>query len=297
MENFQEEDNVSLPSNWTESTTVPKRNLGFIQCSALMINQMVGNGIFTLPGLVLLLTKSKPIAIGLWAVGGFHSLLSVLIYLEFGTALPYNGGALIYLDEVFHNPNLLAAVIFSFFWILLCSTSGNSIVVAQYVLRIVHHDAPISEIDDGLIKFVGVVVQTVVCLMLYFLRRFCFVVNNFLALFKIVFLIVVVAVAFKAAGWEHSGTEDWWDKHPDSSTIDTLSAMVYILYSYQGWEHTNYIAGEIKAPKKTLRNAAFFSVTLVTVLYISVSSALVGPKTRLLRIRAQLTGAVHDCAV
>jgi amino acid transporter len=35
------------------------------------------------------------------------------------------------------------------------------------------------------------------------------------------------------------------------------------------------IAGEIMAPKKTLRNAAFFSVTLVTVLYILVSSAFV----------------------
>jgi hypothetical protein len=69
------DDDASLNSAFTEATTVPRRNLGFIQCSALMINQMIGTGIFTLPGLVLLLAKSKPIAITLWAVGGIYSLL------------------------------------------------------------------------------------------------------------------------------------------------------------------------------------------------------------------------------
>jgi hypothetical protein len=69
------DDTASFDSNWTESTTVPRRNLGFVQCSALMINQMVGSGIFTLPGVVLLLTKSKPIAVVLWAVGGIYSML------------------------------------------------------------------------------------------------------------------------------------------------------------------------------------------------------------------------------
>jgi hypothetical protein len=68
-------DEASFDSNWTESTTVPRRNLGFVQCSALMINQMIGTGIFTLPGVVLVLTKSKPIAIVLWAVGGIYSML------------------------------------------------------------------------------------------------------------------------------------------------------------------------------------------------------------------------------
>lgn len=136
-------------------------------------------------------------------------------------------------------------------------------------------------------------VQTVVCLLLYFLRRFCFVANNIFALFKVVFILVVAGSGFRTTGREHSGTKDFSTKQPDASVVDTLSALVYILYSYQGWEHTNYvylpqtinkdgplpdleqIAGEIKAPKKTLRNAAFFSVGLVTILYILISAAFV----------------------
>jgi hypothetical protein len=68
-------DSMSHSSAWTESTLVPRRSLGFLQCSSLMINQMIGSGIFTTPGYVLLLTKSKPIALALWAVGGIYSIL------------------------------------------------------------------------------------------------------------------------------------------------------------------------------------------------------------------------------
>ncbi|KAF2739366.1 hypothetical protein EJ04DRAFT_484118, partial [Polyplosphaeria fusca] len=253
-QHYSDGDGASFHSNWTESTTVPLRRLGFVQCSALMINQMIGTGIFTLPGVVLLLTKSKPIAIALWAVGGIYSLLRLL-------------------DETFPTPDLLAAVIFSFFWILLGSTSGNCIVFASYALQIAHGDAAASTIDDRLLRFIAVVVQTTVCLLLYFLRKFCFVANNIFALFKIILLLVIAGAGFCASSWPSSGTSDFSAHEPGVDIIDQLSAMVYILYSYQGWEHTNYIAGEIKAPKKTLRNAAFFSVGLVTILYILVSSA------------------------
>lgn len=70
-----ESENASLDTTFTESTVVPRRSLGFVQCSSLMINQMIGTGIFTTPGFVLLLVKSKQISLVLWAVGGIYSLL------------------------------------------------------------------------------------------------------------------------------------------------------------------------------------------------------------------------------
>lgn len=68
-------DAQSVSSAWTESTLVPRRSLGSVQCSSMMINQMIGTGIFTTPGYVLQLTKSKPLALGLWVVVGIYSLL------------------------------------------------------------------------------------------------------------------------------------------------------------------------------------------------------------------------------
>ena len=95
-----------------ETTTNYPRDLGILDVAALIINKQIGNGIFTTPGLVLGLTGSKTISTALWFVGGLWAILrymcsptihpalltliSVLVYVEFGAAFPFNGGDLIY---------------------------------------------------------------------------------------------------------------------------------------------------------------------------------------------------------
>lgn len=60
-------------TEYTESNSLPTRNLGFLQITSLMINSMIGSGIFTVPGYTVLLTKSKTVALILWAVGGVYT--------------------------------------------------------------------------------------------------------------------------------------------------------------------------------------------------------------------------------
>lgn len=75
LRNPEEADNISLPSNWSETTNVPKRTLGFIQITSLMINSVIGTGIFNTPGYVLALTRSKPLALSFWALGGIYTAM------------------------------------------------------------------------------------------------------------------------------------------------------------------------------------------------------------------------------
>lgn len=65
----------SFDTAWTESTDVPRRQLGVLKVTSLMINQMVGTGIFTTPAYVLLMTKSKPLTLGLFILGGVYNFL------------------------------------------------------------------------------------------------------------------------------------------------------------------------------------------------------------------------------
>ena len=68
-------DGASVDTAFTETTNIPRRSLGTMDVASLIINQMVGTGIFVTPGLVLSMTKSKPISLVLWAMGGFWSYL------------------------------------------------------------------------------------------------------------------------------------------------------------------------------------------------------------------------------
>ena len=58
----------------SENSVLP-RNLGRVQIASLMINTMIGSGILTTPGSVLLSARSKTVAILLWAVGGVYTVL------------------------------------------------------------------------------------------------------------------------------------------------------------------------------------------------------------------------------
>lgn len=66
---------ISNASGFTERTSIPRRNLRTQDVAALILNKQIGTGIFTTPGLVLSLTRNKPLSIGLWVVGGVHAFL------------------------------------------------------------------------------------------------------------------------------------------------------------------------------------------------------------------------------
>jgi len=146
------------------------------------------------------------------------------------------------LDEVFHWPRLMATVIFSCFWILLASTCTDAKTVALNILSLANPDIPPSDIADGQIRFTAVVVQTVVCLMLFFARRLCFVFNSTFALYKIILLLFIFIAGMVASRGPNSGFNDFNEEYPGYNGVDTLTAMIYIIFSYQGWENANYVS-------------------------------------------------------
>jgi hypothetical protein len=97
----------------------PPRELSTWDVASLIINKMIGTGIFTAPWTVLSMTKSPGLALGLWIIGFIYTgirfepvilngrtlvinisnLCSMLVYLEFARKLPHTGGELIYVSN------------------------------------------------------------------------------------------------------------------------------------------------------------------------------------------------------
>ncbi|KAL6252611.1 hypothetical protein RBB50_000330 [Rhinocladiella similis] len=255
-------------------TIVPRRNLTVLDVASLIFNKMVGTGIFTTPGAVLGYTRSKPVSLALWLVGGVFTLLFILVYLEFGSALPFNGGELIYLDEVYPAPELLSTILFSAFFLCLGNSYGNSVTFSKQTLLASDSSATkMAELDTRLVRFIAISVLSVVCLLHYFSNRFGLFLNKLFAIFKTVLLLTVFIAGVKASSKEGSGLSDFGKTHGDRGATDGLSALVLIFYAYQGWENANYVAGEIRAPTKTLRRGAFMAIGLVTLLYLLVTVA------------------------
>ncbi|KAJ4330121.1 hypothetical protein N0V87_010285 [Didymella glomerata] len=256
--------------------TGPPKSLTKLDIAALILNKQIGTGIFTTPGAVLLSTKSKGLSVGLWTIGGFWTLMFLFIYLEFGEAFPYNGGELIYLDEIYHRPQLLATILFSGYFLMLANSYGNSIQFAKHVLIAALPDLKDgTELDTRLVRYIAISVITLVCLIHWHSPNAGLFLNKLVAWYKIALLLAVFV-----AGMVWSGRNDsqWGSSNDGSSTIDGMTGMVLIFYSYQGWENANYVAGEIrnkdrKFDRKTLEIGAILGVAATWILYSDLAVA------------------------
>jgi heme/copper-type cytochrome/quinol oxidase subunit 1 len=87
--------------------------LGSFDVFSLIVNKMIGTGIYTAPTTVLLLTGDKQLSLGLWAVGFVFTIMrcsttgltgcprrltfySMIIYLDYAAVFPYTGGEIVY---------------------------------------------------------------------------------------------------------------------------------------------------------------------------------------------------------
>ncbi|UZP46504.1 hypothetical protein NXS19_014316 [Fusarium pseudograminearum] len=61
---------------------------------------MVGTGIFIAPASVFLMTGNRIVTVCLFTVGFFYTIVSMVIYLNYANVLPFNGGELVYIDEI-----------------------------------------------------------------------------------------------------------------------------------------------------------------------------------------------------
>ena len=63
------------PSKWTQDHTMEKQHLTTLEAASLIVNKMIGTGIFTTPGMVLALTQNKSLALSFWIVGGLYAAI------------------------------------------------------------------------------------------------------------------------------------------------------------------------------------------------------------------------------
>jgi len=80
---------------------------------------MIGTGIFATPSGIFALSGSVGLALFMWVAGTLIAAAGLLVYIEFGTAIPRNGGEKNYLEFVYRKPRFLATGFFTSYVMLL----------------------------------------------------------------------------------------------------------------------------------------------------------------------------------
>jgi amino acid transporter len=116
-------------------TSDSRREIGFVSAVFLIFNRMVGTGIFATPSSIVALSGSVGLSLFLWVVGMLIAYAGMMVYMEFGTTIPRNGGEKNYLEYVYRKPKFLVTAMYSGYVVLLGWAGSNSVVFGEYILN------------------------------------------------------------------------------------------------------------------------------------------------------------------
>lgn len=259
--------NQTTPGVKAPSPSLAAR-IGLFDATMVVMGGIVGSGIFINPYVVAELVHTPGLILGAWLAGGALALVGAFVYAELAGRMPAVGGQYAYLREAYHP-------IFGFLygWVLLFvigagGTAATAVTFAKYF-----HELSQIGVSENWIAVIAVASLTLInCLGV---RAGTGVQSLFMVL-RILAIILVAAcgawLVMRPAAMPGPAWHPLLDRPISFDLLTVLGAtMVPVLFAYGGWQTTNFIAAEIRDPRKNLPRALLLGVIGVIVLYVSVN--------------------------
>jgi APA family basic amino acid/polyamine antiporter len=254
------------------------RQLGLFDSTMMMMGIVIGSGIFLTTGIMAQAVPSAPIILLAWLLGGLLILAGALTYAELGVSLPEAGGQYVYLREAYGH---LYGFLFGWKMFLVNMTGSIAalgVAFAEYFgsffpylsTKKIVLSSQIGSFTYTLSRGQLVAVVVILCLTAinYIGVGFGKTVQNVLTVVKIgtILFFVVLGFAFSR------GTSIDLSLNPEGWSFAQLLtgfglAFVSVFWAFDGWNNINYVAGEIKNPKRNLKFALIAGTLSITLLY------------------------------
>jgi APA family basic amino acid/polyamine antiporter len=239
------------------------RSVGFLTACSIVIANIIGTGIFTSLGFQLANIQSGFVLLMLWVIGGAAALCGALCYGELSAALPRSGGEYHLLSKIYH-PAL------GFMAGFVSATVGFSAPIALAAMAFGKYLQGV--LDFGSPVFFSFVVVWLVALFHLKNLRFGSAFHNLSTLIKLLLIAAFVVAGF----FVHPKQPiDFFPAPGDTTLIfgaPFAVALVYVMYSYSGWNAAVYITGEIEQPERNVPRSLLIGTGTVIVLYVLLNA-------------------------
>jgi APA family basic amino acid/polyamine antiporter len=235
-----------------------QKKVGLVTACGIVIANIIGTGVFTSLGFQLTDIHSGFALLMLWVIGGIVALCGALCYGELAAALPRSGGEY-YLLTVIYHPAL------GFMAGFISATVGFAAPIALSAMAFGSYAHGVFNVGDPVaLSFIVVWVATLAHAGgLKTGSAF----QNIWTLLKVILIVLLIGCGFAMV------TPQRIHFLPQSGDIATILhpafavALVYVMYSYSGWNAAVYISSEIERPARNVPRALLSGTLVVLVLY------------------------------
>ena len=201
-------------------------------------------------------------------------LCGAFAYSEVASTVNRSGGEYSFLTALYHP---LAGFLSG--WISLIV--GFSAAIAALALATGEYFLPIIGVSKSFtINFIGIPlsIQKIIALIAILLVsavhmrgiKFGGVIQNILTSFKLILILGIVTLPFIFYNYTPSDISF----QPTKKTTDTIfslsfaGSLVWVMFSYSGWNASSYIIGDLEDPKKNLPFSLIVGTIVVTIIYV-----------------------------
>jgi APA family basic amino acid/polyamine antiporter len=235
--------------------------IGVTTGALLIVANMIGVGVFTTTGYMVAALHSPTAILVAWMIGGIAAFCGALAYAELGSALPRNGGEYQLLSRIFHP-----ALGFVAGWVSL---------IVGFAAPLAAFSAKFGEYLTALGSGVNPKVSGLVLIGALAVLHSVHVATGSRThnVFSIGKIVLIVAFILAGLVWGDmsrlaEGTQPWGDVV--RSPLFAIQ-LVYVSFSYSGWNTAAYLAGEFRNPTRDVPRAIVAGTALVAVLYLGLN--------------------------
>lgn len=243
------------------------RTLRQVDVVLLLVGTVIGSGIFLVPGAVLQNSGGRVgLALTVWLVGGVLSLLGALTYGELGAASPAAGGLYVYIRDAFGR---LPAFLYG--WTLFFVISSGSL--ATLSVAFTSYAGQFVTLSPSAGKALSLVMIAAITLINIVGTRRSANVQNVTTALKVGALVTIsiMFIAMAGGGGERStatmSAEPWPEMN--AALLASLgTAMIGVLWAYEGWQYVTFSAGEVINPQRSFPRALMMGTAALIGIYV-----------------------------
>ncbi|MEP7327203.1 MAG: amino acid permease [Gemmatimonadota bacterium] len=249
------------------------RRIGLFSGVMMVIGGIIGAGIFRNPAEVAHRVVTTEFTLLAWVIGGVIALIGAFCYGELGARNPRAGGGYVYLRDAFGE---LPAFLYAWTLLLVIATGA----IAGVAVTFANYTVALFGLSTGATVPVAIGAILLLSAVNYLGVKPGVITQNIFTVLKLVPLaILIIAGIFLS---HRVGA-------PAPPTVDPLAvptgavgivvaigwALVPILFSYGGWQQTNFIGEEIIDAPRNLPRAILLGVLAVVVIYLLANIAYI----------------------
>ena len=227
-----------------------------------VIGGIIGGGIFRTPASVAERVGTAPLFLTAWVLGGLVALAGAFCYGELGSRRPKAGGGYVYLRETL-GP--LPAFLYGWALLFVMATGAIAAVAKTFA----GYFLALTGLSEALTVPVAVAAIVLLVGINYVGVKPAAVTQNIFTILKLTALAALIAVGLTlAVPYRPLPPPTVLGGGAGGTVIALGAALVPILFTYGGWQQTNFIAEEIISPERNLPRALVLGVIGVVTVYL-----------------------------